>query len=123
MIALDPIGYLRTPFETHVDAPRQGTESDARGTIVLEPAYEPGLAGLRAGDDVEVLWLAHRADRSALRVRDGERGVFATRSQDRPNPICLTRCPVLAVEGRRVSVAGVDALDDSPVLDLKAPLR
>ncbi|SFC45999.1 tRNA-Thr(GGU) m(6)t(6)A37 methyltransferase TsaA [Halobiforma haloterrestris] len=122
---LEPIGVVLTPFETSDDAPRQGLggEEPAHGDIVLSPAFEPGLAGIDAGETVDVLWIADEADRSILRVRDGERGVFSTRSPHRPNPICVTTCRVRAVDGRRLAVSGVDMLDGSPVVDLKAPLE
>jgi len=121
-IDCDPIGTVSTPFRTREDAPRQGLLGDAEGTVHLDPAHEPGLAGLDPGDSVVVVWYAHRADRSTLRVRDGDRGVFASRSPDRPTPVCLTTCEVLAVDGPDLRVRGVDMLDGSPVLDLKAAL-
>lgn len=123
MDAFDPIGVVRTPFETLDESPRQGIEADAVGEIVLDEAYVPGLDGLEAGDCIDVLWVADEADRATLRLRDGDRGVFATRSPNRPNPICVSPCTVLAVDPPRVAVRGVDALDDSPVLDLKSRLR
>ncbi|RKD97960.1 tRNA (N6-threonylcarbamoyladenosine(37)-N6)-methyltransferase TrmO [Halopiger aswanensis] len=119
----EPIGVVRTPFETPADAPRQGLETDLEGEIVLAPEYERALEGLAAKKTVEVVWHADRVERSALRVRDGERGVFSTRAPQRPNPICVTTCDVLAVEPPRVTVAGVDMVDDTPVLDLKPSLE
>lgn len=124
MLACTPIGIARTPFETQSDAPRQGLLADVVGEIVVAPEYERGLAGLEAGRDVDVVWYADRADRHVLEITNGSRrGVFASRSQDRPNPICITRCRLLDVDGRRLEVQGVDMLDGTPVLDLKAPLR
>ena len=118
------IGTVDTPFESLAETPRQGHLTEAVGDIVLEPRFESGLTGLKAGHAVEVVWFAHRADRTLLEVdRDEPRGVFTTRSQDRPNPICVTRCEVLAVDGRRLHVEGVDMLNGTPVLDIKAPLR
>ena len=123
MPTCDPIGTAHTPFETTDDAPRQGFLEDVDGTIELEPAYADGLSGLVPGHDVLVVWFADRADRSVLTLdRDG-RGVFATRSPARPNPICLTTCEVLALDGGSLDVRGVDMLDGSPVLDLKRPLE
>ena len=123
MIECSPIGTIETPFESPGEAPRQGHLSDAEGVIELEPRYEPGLIGMSPGHDVDVVWYAHVADREVLEVdRNGSRGVFTTRSQDRPTPICVTRCTVLGVDGPRIRVEGVDMLDGSPVLDLKAPL-
>ena len=123
MITFEPIGVVRTPFESPEDAPRQGLDDEVTGTIVIDRAYEAGLAGLAAGDRIDVVWVADRADRSVLRVRAGNRGVFATRSPDRPNPICVSPCTVCDVAGRRLAVTGVDAVDGSPVLDLKAGFR
>lgn len=135
MVAFEPIGVVRTPFETPDEAPRQGVEietgtgtgtgigTDATGEIVLDSTYAPGLDGLEPGDRVDVLWIADEADRSTLRLRGGDRGVFSTRSQHRPNPICVSPCTVLAVEPPRLTVRGVDARDGSPVLDLKPTLR
>lgn len=121
MPTCDPIGTVHTPLETSDDAPRQGFLDDVAGTVVLEPDYAAGLDGYEAGDDVLVVWFADRADRTVLTLRDG-RGVFATRSPARPNPVCLTVCEVREVDGTRISVVGVDMLDGSPVLDLKRPL-
>lgn len=119
-----PIGTVETPFESPAEAPRQGHLTEAAGDIVLEPRYESGLTGLEAGHAIDVVWFAHVADREVLEVnRDEPRGVFTTRSQDRPNPICITRCEVLAVDGPRIRVEGVDMLNGTPVLDIKAPLR
>ena len=118
----DPIGTARTPFETSDDAPRQGFLGDVEGTIELESVYAPGLSGIDTGDDVLVVWFADRADRSVLALdRDG-RGVFATRSPARPNPVCLTTCEVVAAGDASLDVRGVDMLDGSPVLDLKRPI-
>lgn len=122
-VTCSPIGVVRTPFESREEAPRQGGGGDAAGEVVLDRAYEPGLAGIEPGDDLLVVWYADEADRSVLTVERGwRRGVFASRSPDRPVPIVLTRCAVEAVEGHRVEVRGVDMLDGSPVLDLKPPL-
>ena len=118
-----PIGSVRTPFDDHDEAPRQGIERDVEGRVELDPAYADGLAGLSPGDPLIGVWFADRANRSTLLLdRDPPRGVFTTRSQDRPNPICLTGTVVTHVDGRIVHVRGVDMLDGTPVLDLKPPL-
>lgn len=115
---------MRTPFESREQAPRQGRRGDAQGVLEVAPEYADGLAGIEPGDELVVVWYADRADRSVLRVdRRGSRGVFASRSPDRPTPICLTTCRVLAVDGAELRLSGVDMLDGTPVLDLKPPLR
>lgn len=123
MVELEPIGTVRTPIERTEDAPRQGTNDSIEGTIEIDEGYEPGLAGIEPGDSVLVIWFADSADRSLLRLdRREERGVFASRSPARPNPIALTVVEVLAVEGPSIAVRGVDMLDGTPILDLKVPL-
>ncbi|MFB6082349.1 MAG: tRNA (N6-threonylcarbamoyladenosine(37)-N6)-methyltransferase TrmO [Halanaeroarchaeum sp.] len=124
MVECTPIGTVRTPIATTDDAPRQGMHEDIEGTVEVREEYVDGLAGFEPGTEMVVVWFADRADRSLLRAdkRDG-RGVFATRSPARPNPICLTTVEVLAIDGGTVSVRGVDMLDGSPVLDIKVPLE
>lgn len=119
-----PVGIIATPFASRAEAPRQGHCGDAEGVLTVEAEFAAGLDGVEVGNDLLVLWLADRADRSVLRVdRGGGRGVFASRSPDRPCPVGLTRCRVAAVDGRRLTLRGVDMLDGTPVLDLKPPLR
>jgi len=119
-----PIGTVETPFESTDEAPRQGGEAPHAGNVHVKEAFRDALRGLEHDDRVVVVWVAHEADRSVLRVRDGERGVFDTRSPARPNPICITECDVLAVDedDGTVAVKGVDMADGSPVLDLKRAL-
>lgn len=122
MPTCDPIGTIHTPLEASADAPRQGFLDDAEGTIELDAAYADGLRGVEAGSEVLVVWFADRADRSLLTLDRDDRGVFASRSPARPNPICLTLCEVLDVGDTGLRVRGVDMLDGTPVLDLKAPI-
>jgi tRNA-Thr(GGU) m(6)t(6)A37 methyltransferase TsaA len=128
-VELRPVGVVRTPIETTDDAPRQGTLDELEGTLELDEAYAEGLRGLEAGDEIDVCWFADDADRDVLRVTrrtDGEDvGVFATRAPVRPNPVMVTRCSVLDVdaEAGTVRLRGVDMLDGTPVIDLKAPMR
>ena len=123
MVDLSPIGRIRTPIEETGEAPRQGQNESIGGTIELDPAYESGLAGVEAGDQLLVVWFAHEADRTLLELDRVEgRGVFSSRSPARPNPIGLTTVEVVAIDGADVQVRGVDMLDGSPVLDLKVPL-
>jgi tRNA-Thr(GGU) m(6)t(6)A37 methyltransferase TsaA len=128
-IELHAVGTVRTPIESTDDAPRQGRLDELEGTLELDEAYADGLRGLAAGDDVDVFWFANEADRDVLRVTrrtDGEDvGVFATRAPVRPNPVMVTRCAVVAVDHDAgvVRLRGVDMLDGTPVVDLKAPMR
>ncbi|WP_344660805.1 tRNA (N6-threonylcarbamoyladenosine(37)-N6)-methyltransferase TrmO [Catenulispora subtropica] len=125
---LRPVGRVESSLRDRADAPRQGDEGAPDAWIVIDAACAPALAGLEAGADVIVLTWLDRADRAVLAVHprgDVSRpvtGVFQTRSPDRPNPIGLHRVRVLAVEGTRLHVRDLEALDGTPVLDLKPVL-
>lgn len=123
-----PIGAVRSRLRDLEEAPRQGDEGAPDVWLELTDEVAPGLAGIAAGDELIVLTWLHRADRAVLRVRPrGERdrpetGVFATRSPDRPNPIGLHRVTVLNIDGARLRVAPLEAIDGTPILDLKPVL-
>jgi tRNA-Thr(GGU) m(6)t(6)A37 methyltransferase TsaA len=122
---LVPIGYVESPLREPADAPKQGSEGAPDAWLVLEPRVIEALEGIGPGDRVIVLTWLDRARRDVLRVhprddpRNPLRGVFATRSADRPNPIGLHEVEVVAVEGSRVRVGPLEAVDGTPILDLK----
>ena len=122
------IGTVESDLTDPAAAPKQGTEGGPEAWLVLDPGVVPGLDGLRAGDRVIVLTWLDRADRSLLRVHPRDdlaapvRGVFSTRSADRPNPIGLHPVEVVAIDGHRVRVRHLEAVDGTPVLDLKPVL-
>ena len=129
MLTLQPIGRVSSPLRERAQAPKQGHEGTPEARIAFAPEVADGLADLRAGQEVLVLTWLDRADRTVLRVhpRDdpalGLRGVFGTRSPDRPNPIGLHRVRILAVESPTVlRVADLEAIDGTPVLDVKPVL-
>jgi tRNA (Thr-GGU) A37 N-methylase len=137
-----PIGVVRSSFSKLEDAPKQGTISGTEAEIVVDPAYAEALDGLeyrvgppnalarghglrrKAGKIIVLCWM-HMADRDRLKVhpRDQgdrqERGVFSTRSPHRPNPISLHTVELLSVRGNVLRVRGMDAVDGTPVLDIK----
>ncbi|WP_030263932.1 tRNA (N6-threonylcarbamoyladenosine(37)-N6)-methyltransferase TrmO [Streptomyces sp. NRRL B-24484] len=123
------IGRVESPLRTRAEAPKQGDEGGPDAWLVFEPEVARGLRELTAGQEVLLLTWLDRADRSVLAVRPRgdltrpETGVFATRSPDRPNPIGLHRVTILAVDGLRLLVGGLEALDGTPVLDVKPALR
>jgi tRNA-Thr(GGU) m(6)t(6)A37 methyltransferase TsaA len=125
---LRPIGRVESPLRDPTTAPKQGDEGSPEATLVFEPHVTEGLADLKSGTEVLVLTWLDRADRNVLRVhprddpRNPERGVFSTRSADRPNPIGLHRVEIVAVEGTRVRVRNLEAVDGTPLLDVKPVL-
>jgi tRNA-Thr(GGU) m(6)t(6)A37 methyltransferase TsaA len=125
---LRAIGSVSSPLRDREAAPKQGDEGAPEAVLEIASEYAPALEGIAAGDEVLVLTWLDRADRDVLTThpRDDrsrpEIGVFATRSPDRPNPIGLHRVRVLAVDGGSLRVADLEALDGTPVLDLKPVL-
>ena len=123
-----PIGWVESPLTDRAQAPRQGDEGAPDAWLVFEPGVAEGLAGLGAGTEILVLTWLDRAARDVLvtRPRDDPArpptGVFSTRSPDRPNPIGLHRVRIVATDGLRVLVRPLEALDKTPVLDIKPVL-
>jgi tRNA-Thr(GGU) m(6)t(6)A37 methyltransferase TsaA len=128
-LPLTPIGRVESPLTELEAAPRQGREGAPDAWLSLEPSVLAGLEGLRPGDRVVVLTWLDRARRDVLRVHPRDdltsplRGVFGTRSSDRPNPIGLHEVEIREVDGARLRVGPLEALDGTPVLDLKPVLR
>ena len=127
-ISLTPIGVVASALTDLAVAPRQGDEGAPDAWLELDPSVLPALDGVAEGDELIVITWLDRANREVLRVhpRDDhsrpEQGVFSTRSSDRPNPIGLHRVRVLKVEGARVQVGPLEAVDGTPILDLKPVL-
>jgi len=137
-----PIGVVRSALKAPADAPKQGALTGQEAEIVVDPAYLPALDGLerrvapagkavscdsthrKDGKIIVICWM-HGADRGRLRVhpRDQEelpeRGVFSTRSPHRPNPVSLHTVTLLSIEGNVLRVSGMDAIDGTPVVDIK----
>jgi len=125
---LRPIGRVESPLVDVTAAPKQGDEGAPEADIVFSPGVADGLRDLTAGAEVLVLTWLDRADRDVLVVhpRDDmtrpETGVFSTRSSHRPNPIGLHRVTIIAVDGTRLRVRDLEAVDGTPVLDVKPPI-
>lgn len=123
-----PVGRVESPLLDVRDAPRQGDEGAPDAWLVFDPEFAPALQGLATGMEVVVLTWLDRAPRDVLSVRPrgdttrAEAGVFATRSPARPNPIGLHPVRLLAVAGLRLHVSGLEAVDGTPVLDVKPVL-
>jgi tRNA-Thr(GGU) m(6)t(6)A37 methyltransferase TsaA len=125
---LRPVGRVESTLRNRSDAPNQGDEGAPDCTITLEPEYATAGRDVTAGSELLVLTWLDRADRDVLVVHPrGDRsrpetGVFATRSPHRPNPVGLHRVRILQVDGVRVRVADLEAVDGTPVLDVKPVL-
>jgi tRNA-Thr(GGU) m(6)t(6)A37 methyltransferase TsaA len=123
-----PIGRVQSPLVSTADAPRQGDEGAPDAFLVLDPEVQAGLDGIAVGDEIIILTWLHEADRAVLRVHPRgdlsrpEAGVFSTRAPSRPNPIGLHRVRVLDIAGVRLHVSGLEAIDGTPVIDLKPTL-
>jgi tRNA-Thr(GGU) m(6)t(6)A37 methyltransferase TsaA len=124
---INPIGCVESALRDRADAPKQGAGApDA--WLALAPEYADGVRDLRVGAEIVVLTWFDRADRTVLTTRPRDdpanplTGVFSTRSADRPNPIGLHRVRVLGRDGLRVQVGPLEALDGTPVVDLKPVL-
>jgi tRNA-Thr(GGU) m(6)t(6)A37 methyltransferase TsaA len=125
MIELTPIGRVESSLTDPAAAPKQGHEGAPDAWIVFEPAVLDALDGIRPGDRVIVLTWLDRARRDLLRVHPRDdpanplQGVFNTRSADRPNPIGLHPVEVLEIDGPRMRVGNLEAVDGTPVVDVK----
>lgn len=123
-----PIGVVRSELVSLEAAPRQGDEGAPEAWLELTAPVAPGLVGLTVGDELMVLTWLHRARRDVLQVHPRGRvespltGVFATRSPDRPNPVGLHRVLVLEVAGPRLRVTPMEAIEGTPVVDIKPVL-
>ena len=123
------IGRVESPLRLREEAPKQGDEGAPDAWLVFDDALRDGLDGIAVGDILLVLTWLDRAERDVLRViprgdrARGVQGVFNTRSPDRPNPIGLHRVAVLAVDGTRLHVRDLEAIDGTPIIDVKPVLR
>ena len=123
-----PIGWVESPLTDRAQAPRQGDEGAPGAWLVFEPGVAEGMRDLEPGTEILVLTWLDRAARDVLITRPQDNptrpptGVFSTRSADRPNPIGLHRVRIVATDGLRVLVRPLEALNQTPVLDVKPVL-
>jgi tRNA-Thr(GGU) m(6)t(6)A37 methyltransferase TsaA len=123
-----PIGVIRSELTSREAAPRQGNEGAPDAWVEVDAAVAEGLEGMAVGREIVLITWFHEAHRDILKLhprRDKNRpvtGVFSTRSPDRPNPLGLHRVSVLAIEGNRLKVGPIEAIDGTPVVDIKPVL-
>jgi tRNA-Thr(GGU) m(6)t(6)A37 methyltransferase TsaA len=120
-----PIGKVESPLTDKATAPKQGHEGSPEATLVFDERILEALDGLTVGDEVILLTWLDRADRDVLKVHPRSdpanpiQGVFNTRSPDRPNPIGLHQNTIAAIDGSRMRVRDLEALDGTPIVDVK----
>jgi tRNA-Thr(GGU) m(6)t(6)A37 methyltransferase TsaA len=125
---LRPIGEIRSTLKSRSNAPKQGSEGAPDAWLELRPFALSALDGLHTGDEVIVLTWFHQSRRNVLKVHPRSNpnraltGVFATRSPDRPNPIGLHPVTIQKIEGSRLRIGPIEAIDGTPVLDIKPVL-
>jgi tRNA-Thr(GGU) m(6)t(6)A37 methyltransferase TsaA len=123
-----PIGVIRSTLTSRRDAPKQGDEGSPDAWLELSPWAADGLLRMAAGDEIIVITWLHQGRRDTLQVhprgnaRNPLTGVFATRSPDRPNPLGLHPVVVREIDGRRLRIGPMEAIDGTPVVDIKPVL-
>ena len=123
--AVHPVGVVRSEIRRREDAPRQGYEGGTDAWVEIDPRFVDALDGIGAGSEILLLTWLHLSERDVLKVYPRRHadprltGVFATRSPDRPNPIGLHKVTVVSIEKHRLQVRPLEALDGTPVLDIK----
>jgi len=123
--SLYPIGFIHSPLKHLEEAPMQASESAPDAWLELQQPVAEGIDGMAVGNEIIVITWLHKANRDTLKVHPrGDRtnplrGVFATRSPDRPNPLGLHPVTVLEIDGNRLKVGPIEAIDGTPVVDIK----
>ena len=126
---LEPIGWIRSELKNTKDAPRFYTEGAPDARLELDARVWDAMDGIKVGDEIVVITWLHLANRETLKVHPRgdhtrpKRGVFSTRSPHRPNPLGLHRAKVLAIDQNVVSIGPIEAIDGTPVVDIKCVVK
>src|SRR5262245_48043699 len=126
---LRPVGVIRSSLKARSKAPMQGSEGAPDAWLEVHAWAAEALLGILVGDEIIVITWLHRGHRDVLQVhprsdpRNPLAGVFATRAPDRPNPLGLHTVTVRAIEGRRLRIGPIEAIDGTPVVDIKPVLK
>ena len=124
-----PIGWVESGLVDPADAPRQGHLGAPTAWLVIDPSVREGIRDLYPGQEILVLTWLHRGRRDELSTQPGDdptgpkRGVFSTRSPARPNPVGLHRVTIVAIEEARLQVEPLEAIDGTPLVDIKPVIR
>jgi tRNA-Thr(GGU) m(6)t(6)A37 methyltransferase TsaA len=128
-VQLRPVGTIRSTLKTRSEAPKQGSEGAPDAWLEVDASLADALDGLEVGDEILVITWFHEAHRDVLKVhprsdpRNRLTGVFATRSPDRPNPLGLHPVVVRGIDGNRLRIGPIEAIDGTPVIDVKPVLK
>ena len=123
--AVEPIGVVRSTLLNRKNAPRQGSEGAPEAWLEILPEYREAIEGLAVNDEILILTWLHLGNRETLKVHprgipeNQLMGVFATRSPDRPNPIGIHQATILEIDGGKIRVSRLEAVDGTPVVDIK----
>jgi len=126
---INPIGIIRSELTNRRGAPRQGYEGAPDAWLEVNAAFTEGLEGIVAGNEIIVITWFHEAHRNILKLHPRSdiniplTGVFSTRSPDRPNPLGLHRVKVMEINGCKLKVGPIEAIDGTPVVDIKPVLK
>ena len=125
---IEPVGVIRSELSSRAEAPKQGYEGSPDAWLEISKAFAEGLEGIGVGDEIILITWFHKGHRNILKLHPrGDRsrpltGVFSTRSPDRPNPLGLHRVTVREISGNRLRVGPIEAIDGTPVVDIKPVL-
>lgn len=123
-ITLKPVGFIKSPYKSREEIPMQGILSDKAAIIQIEEEYKDALFNLEIGNYIVVIFAFHKSPENTPLIIDhkhtgGRKGIFATRSPNRPNPIGLSICKIIDLTDNTITIEGVDMLNGTPVLDIK----
>lgn len=128
-IKLAPVAYVKSSLTDRRDCPKQGHEGGIEAIVLVEPDFLPATKGLKTGDEIILLTWLHKSGREFLEVHPRgdenrpKRGVFATRSPDRPNPIGLHKVTIKKITENKITVFPLEVLDGTPIVDIKSAMK
>lgn len=122
---INPIGYVKSPIQSRHDAPKQESENAPQAVLEILPEFAPAMDGLKQGQTIRLVTWFDRAYRGTLECHPRGnsavpmRGVFSTRSPDRPNPVGLHKVKIVEINENNITVDHLEAMDGTPIVDIK----